>query len=351
MNWELLKKNISKEIGATISTIDPAFDIDACLTLYYKILNFQISIPTKNDLNGLEKVITETLSEIFLDGLSNETSIGIFCKNFEQFIKKVYYILEEGEFIDEKHRLDHTKLQALGPFLEILNKIRPIYLDKGNNEVYETELAFYKNGKPQVKVNKETGFKMFKRLYPGSLSFDDYLDVNEQILNNKYQNNFLLHLIKAIILKNEQSHQAPNRPRLENLLNLNSTLIAELWVINFLKKELAIAIRKDSYKKKDFDDYINTEINRLEKQNSKFVSLNLKQLSDKSFKTNSGFIQDLLSLNANRIRILGQGGSGKTTTLEFLLYGDCLKPYKFKNTTNNHIGKSGYKRNCFRLNC
>ncbi|ADY51127.1 hypothetical protein Pedsa_0547 [Pseudopedobacter saltans DSM 12145] len=325
MDWELIKQNISKEIGATINTIDPAFDIDACLTLYYKILNFQISIPTKNDLNGLEQVITETIKEIYVDGLSKETSIGLFCKNFEQFIKKIYYILEEGEFIDEKNRLDPNKLQALTPFLDSLNKIRPIYIGEKNSEVYDIEIAKLKDGVPLFKVNKDTGLKMYKRLYPSSLNFDSYSDLNDKTLNDKYQSTFLLHLIKAVILKNEQSHQAPNRSRLENLGNLSSTLIAELWIINFLKKELSIIIKKDNYKKKDFDDYINTEINRVKKQNSKFVSLNLKQLSDKSSKINSGFIEDLLPLNRNRMRILGQGGSGKTTTLEFLVYRDSIK--------------------------
>jgi hypothetical protein len=325
MNWELIKKNILKEIGSTINTLDPAIDTVECLNLYYKILNFQISIPTKNDLSGLELVISETLYEIFVKGLSNETSIGIFCKNFEQFIKKTYYILEEGEFINEINRLDHTKLQALGPFLDALNKIKPIYLDKKNNEVYEVESAILKNGQPQFKINKDTGAKMFKRLYPSSLSFDSFLNVDDRNLNDKYQNTFLLHLIKSVILKNEQSHQAPNRSRLENLVNLNSTLITELWIINFFKKELTLAIKKESYKKKDFAEYINNEINRLKKQSSKFVSLNLKELSDKSSNRNSGFIEDLLPSSSNRMRILGQGGSGKTTTLEFLIYRDSLR--------------------------
>jgi hypothetical protein len=334
MNWEIIKKNVNKEIGATINTIDPAFDTDACLTLYHKILSFQISIPNKNDLNGLERVITETLNELYVEGLSNETSIGVFCKNFEQFVKKIYYILEEGEFVDEKNRLDHTKLQALSPFLESLNKIKPIYLDDSGKEM--TDIGTSDNvSHPNFKINKDTGLKMYLRLFPGSLSFDRYSNVNDEELNSKYQNNFLLHLIKAVILKNEQSHQSPDRSRLENLVNLNTTLIAQLWIINFLKKELGIAIKKDSYKKKDFEEYITIELNRLSNQNSKFVSLNLKQLSDNPSKSNSGFIEDILPLNRNRLRILGQGGSGKTTTLEFLLYGDAIK-WK-NNPTNSKI--------------
>jgi hypothetical protein len=335
MDWDLIKKNISKEIGSIINTIDPAFDIDACLTIYSKILSFQLSIPTKNDLDGLGKAIAEALNQNYVDGHSSEISIGVFCKNFEQLIKKIYYILEESEFIEEKNRLDHTKLQALGPFLEKLNKVRPIYLDEKDNDVYEIELASKENGKPKFKVNSVSGVKMYQRLFPRELSFDKYSDINDKILNDKYQNKFLLHLIKAVILKNEQSHQAPERSRLENLMNLNTTLIAELWVINFFKKELTLAFKKDGYKRKDFDEYINVEINRLKKQNSKFVSLNLKQLNDLSSKGSNGFIEDLLPQNSNRMRILGQGGSGKTTTLEFLLYKDAIG--WIENPTNSKI--------------
>lgn len=325
MNWDLIKRNISKEIGTTICNIDPAFDIDECLNIYLKILKYQITIPTKNDLDGLEKSITEALNENYVDGHTNETSIGAFCKNFEQFIKKIYYVLEEGEFIDKENRLDHNKLQALTPFLNKLNKIRPIYLDERSNEVYEIEIASIKDGCPVFKLNSENNSKIFKRLYPSSLDFDSYLTVNDKSLNDKYQNNFLLYLIKAVILKNEQSHQAPDRSRVENIINLNSTLIAELWIINFFKKELTTSIKKYNFKKKDFDEYVDSLIQRLHKQNEKFVSLNLKQLTDQSINGSSGFIEDLLPINSNRMRILGQGGSGKTTTLEFLLYKDAVK--------------------------
>jgi hypothetical protein len=68
MNWELIKKGILKEIVTTINTIDPAIDVDNCLNLYSKILKFKISISTKNDLDGLEKSIYDTLEKNFIDG-------------------------------------------------------------------------------------------------------------------------------------------------------------------------------------------------------------------------------------------------------------------------------------------
>jgi len=335
MNWELIKKGILKEVGNTINTIDPAIDVDNCLNLYYKVLRFKISIPTKNELDGLEKTISEILENNFIENKIDDFSIGVFCKNFEQFIKKIYYVLEEGGFVDQDNILDHSKLQALGPYLSVLNKIRPIYLDSKNKEVDEIELANYTDGKPSYKINSQTGLKFYKRLYPSSLKFEEYSSVDDIELNRKYPNDFLLYLIKAIILKNEQSHQIPERSRFDNVKNFNSTLTAELLIINFYKKEISLAIKKDNYKKRDFDDYIKNEIERVKKQSSKFVSLNLKEITNNSEKSTNGFIEDLLDNNITRIRILGQGGSGKTTTLEYLLYKDASN--WLENPSNSKI--------------
>jgi hypothetical protein len=243
MNWELIKKGILKEVGNTINTIDPAIDVDNCLNLYYKVLRFKISIPTKNELDGLEKTISEILENNFIENKIDDFSIGVFCKNFEQFIKKIYYVLEEGGFVDQDNILDHSKLQALGPYLSVLNKIRPIYLDSKNKEVDEIELANYTDGKPSYKINSQTGLKFYKRLYPNSLKFEEYSYVDDLELNKKYSNDFLLYLIKAIILKNEQSHQIPERSRFDNVKNFNTTLTAELLIINFFKKEISLKKR------------------------------------------------------------------------------------------------------------
>ncbi|OXE95091.1 NACHT domain-containing protein, partial [Flavobacterium araucananum] len=99
----------------------------------------------------------------------------------------------------------------------------------------------------------------------------------------------------------------------------------ELWIINFFKKELLNAIKKENYKKKDFDEYIKSQLEKTKKQNSKFVSLILKELANQNETSKNGFIEDLITKNTTRMRILGQGGSGKTTTLEHLVYKDTLK--------------------------
>lgn len=335
MNWESIKKPILKEIASTINTIDPAIDVDYCLNLYFKILKYKIKIPTKNDLDGLEKTIFDSLSENFVDGQIKDSSVGLFCKNFEQFVKKIYYILEEGEYVNAENILDHSKLLPLGPYLSILNKIIPIYLDSKGKEVYEKEFAHRIDGEPIFKLNSQNGSILYKRLYPSNLSFDCYDTVNNTELNQKYQNDFLLYFIKSIILKNEQSHQVPERSRIDNVTNFNTTLIAELWIINFFKKELSKTIKNDIFKNKDFDDYIKSELEKMKKQSLKFVSLNLKELTNQTEKGKNGFIEDLLKDNIKRFRILGQGGSGKTTTLEHLFCIDAID--WMENPTINKI--------------
>lgn len=323
-DWELIKRGISKELKSTLNTIDPAFEIENCLNLYASVLNYKISIQIKDDLEGLEKAIQLVLDEYLIKGNVNDASIGTFCKNFEQFVKKIYYILLENEHIDSINLIDRSKHHALQPFLSALNKIKPIYKDKYENDVEEIELAKIEAGLPKFKKNAQTGQKVFKKLYPNSLSFDDYTNINDENLNEKYQNNFLLYLVKSVILKNEQSHQAPERSIVENSMNFNITLIAELFIINFFKKELSNSFKKVSYKTKEFDNYIVVLKNKLQKQSEKFVSLNLKELTTQNVTGKSGFIENILTKDYNRIRVLGQGGSGKTTSLEYLLYKDCL---------------------------
>ena len=333
-DWIQIKKNLIKEIKSTINTIDPAFNVEESVDLYLKILKYTITIPHKDNLEGLESIVMDTLNQCFVEEKINEISIGVFCKNFEQFIKKIYYILEESEAIETEFRLDSAKHHALTPFLSKFNKVKPIYLDKNGLEVLDAQFAKKEDGKPKFKINRDTRKKTYVRLYPSSVNFDKYNNIDDQELNNKYQNDFKLHLLKAIILKNQQSHQAPDSSRLKLIENLHSTLIAELWIVHFLKKELTNAIKIVDLRKRDFGSYIDSEIEKYKNQSSKFVSLNLKELTSVAGNQGQSMLTDTLITNElRRIRILGQGGSGKTTSLEYLFYKDALNWQNNKTTS------------------
>ena len=139
-----------------------------------------------------------------------------------------------------------------------------------------------------------------------SVNFDKYNNIDDQELNNKYQNDFKLHLLKAIILKNQQSHQAPDSSRLKLIENLHSTLIAELWIVDFFKKELNNAIKIVDLRKRDFGSYIDTEIEKYKQQSSKFVSLNLKELT--SVAGNPGRSMLIDTLITNELRRISEAG-------------------------------------------
>jgi hypothetical protein len=67
------------------------------------------------------------------------------------------------------------------------------------------------------------------------------------------------------------------------------------------------------------------ELEKYRKQEKKFVSLSLKELKNNKASDKSSFIEDIFGSENSRMRILGQGGSGKTTTIEYLVFHDALK--------------------------
>ena len=323
-NLELIKKSILKEIESIIHDVNSAIDVNETLSIYFNLIQSSIAIPNADNLGGLEFEIKNSLEEIFVNGNTDAILIGNFCKNFEQFVKQIYYVLDSNGFIESDKRLDLTKQLTLLPFLSKLNCVRPYYLDRENQDVLEKEDALIEDGYPKFKYDANSNRKIYQRIYPSSISFDDYSLEDISKIDAKFGNKFLKFLVKAVLLKNEQSHQSPGRNRLENLSNCYNTLITELLLVNFFKRELDQSVKNESFANRDFGVYVASEIKRIEKQNSRYVSLNLRKFNTQIVDPVIGFIEDLLPLNNNRIRILGYGGSGKTTTLEYLLFKDSV---------------------------
>jgi len=323
LDLELIKKGILKEVKNQVNTIDPAINVEYCVGILLKVLKYRLNNTIKDDLSGLENSILSSFSSVYVDKKITDEIVGNFCKNFEQIIKKIYYILSEGEFITDKNSVDQSTLQALGPYLSSLNKVRVIYLNKNDEEVEDIEEAHFIEGNPNLKINPNTGLPQFIRLYSSSITLDKYSSLKDVDLDEKLTNKFVGYFIKSLILKNEQSHQVPERGNLENAINYNITLTSIIWIINFFKKELHISFRKESLRNFDLEEYITSEIERLKNSSQKFVSLGLKELTPESHQKRTGLIDEIINSGISRLRILGQGGSGKTTTLEHLFYKDA----------------------------
>lgn len=321
-----IKTGIIKELQSSIHTIDPALDIDECVNILFRVMKYEITMTTKDDLDGFNDVVSNSLIDYFIYKNTDLTNIGSFCKSFEPFIKKLYCIFEENDLIEDIHKIDQEKHNTITPFLTKLNKVKPIYKDVNGADVLDIQFAKKENGSPVYKLNVDGKSKIYKRLYSSSLKFDEYLEIDDPNLNAKYENDFILYLVKSVILKNEQSHQSPNQSPIQLIKNLYSTLIAELWIIDFFKKELLLAIKNADFKSRDFRNYIEEEIERFKPQSNKYVFLNLKELTREAGTQGRGvFIDSLVDNSHRRLRILGQGGSGKTTTIEYLFYRDALK--------------------------
>ena len=95
-----------------------------------------------------------------------------------------------------------------------------------------------------------------------------------------------------------------------------------------------VYIRIVNLRKRDFGSYIDSEIEKYKNQSAKFVSLNLKELTTVAGNPGRSMLTDtLITKELRRIRILGQGGSGKTTSLEYLFYKDALNWQNNKTTS------------------
>lgn len=337
-DWEKVKETIINNISGTINTIEPTFDINENLDLFKKVINYKISLNHKENLDRLKETIVETLSVIYIERKMCTDSFDKFCQNFEPIIKQLYFILEEGEKINYENKLAYsTKRFALNPYLNGINNItRPKYIDSKNNIVDDVLLADQIDGEPKIKINKSSKEPEVFRLYPKSISFDKFESVNDPNLNTKYANSFNLYIIKAVLLKNSQSHGTPNT----TISDFHSSLIAILHTINFFKKELKECFRTHELQNNNYSEHIEIDINRLKKQKSEYVSLYVEEMS-MDINTSKGLIESLIEKNITRFRILGHGGSGKTTTIEYLYYQDCcnyIKAVSSKLPIYIHLG-------------
>ena len=326
MDKQELKKAIFNELDPHISTIDPGFNLKESIDFYFKIIDQDLSNYTKNDVSGLGKQIYPALMSYYIEGKINDESmqqITTFNLKYESFIKKTYYLLLESGLITSENTVNEEDLKANGPFISAINNLYPLFKDKNGAQTSDiTEAKLDLNNKPVLYCNSQ-GIPQYERLYSKSLTFDSYKDVNDNALIEKYRGKLLLSFIRAGILKNEESHQSKSFNKQQFAQNLQSTLIAELYITSYVKEKLSKALVTSYSEKQNYSEYIESQITATQSSNDCFVSLNLRELSEETV-PQIGFIEDIVK-DIKRFRILGEGGSGKTTTMEYLVHQDCLK--------------------------
>lgn len=325
MDIELLKKEIKRTVQSQILTIDRSFDLENAIEIYFKVINYKLLIRTTDDLDGLKSEKINVLQKVLVDKNISEESIslmGLFNQRFEAFVKKINYVLIELGEINVEITNNPTSPKAFMAIMSSINKANPFYIDEeGNKTIKKSEAKKDKINNPVFYL--EDGIQKYKKLYTSSFNVNEYTDPNDPNLNAKYNNTFYYHFLRAYLLRNKQSHSSPGIDMISSFNNLLSTLISELWIIDFLKDKLKSGLLQIHGEKMDFTEYIENEIARLKDQNLKFVPLSVRPYTSNSVKDLPP-IADLSTVEHLRIRILGEGGSGKTTTLEHLVYQRCL---------------------------
>ncbi|MBM3454022.1 MAG: hypothetical protein FJX80_02620 [Bacteroidetes bacterium] len=317
-------EKIKSEIIDLFVDKDPAifdFDLSKCLDLYFKIINYKLKDQSTEDLRNLYSSMAKSLEEIFENSSITQELTDKLCKNYEGFIKKIYFILLENNKIKTDIQVEKSK-HAVMVYLASLNKINKHSNDSNNEDINNPNLTVRVEKKQNTELSETTNAENHKRLYPNSLSFGKYKyfhEIEPKYINTKYE-----YLIKAYILKNEQSHENPLKSMKDRLMSTEFTIGASLIIIDFLNLDLSEILEENIRYTKNFMQYIENEKKRYANNSEKFVPLSFTQIDLLKEKIESGFVEEIILKTDCRLRILGEGGSGKTTTLQNLIYKDCI---------------------------
>jgi hypothetical protein len=321
MKTELIKSEIINQLEDLDKNIF-YFNIHKCLELYFKIINYKLKEQGPEDLRNLYSSMNKSLEGIFIESSIQQEFTDNICKNYEPLIKKIYFVLLENDKINPDLQVE-KKIHPIMEYLKILNKLKRNYQHVNDEEITDSDLTKEKTNQPISKIKKTEGTENYDKLYPSSLSFGNYKNFKEiepKYLDTKYE-----YLIKAYILKNEQSHQVPLKSIKERLMSALYTIGASLIIIDFLNLELNECLSENVRNTTNFHAYIEGEKSRYINNSEKFVPLSFKHVGALKEKTQGGFIEEIITNTNCRLRILGEGGSGKTTTLQNLIYKDCIK--------------------------
>lgn len=309
-NYVQIQKKLKKEIEKDLHNLDPAMDINGCIDLYLSVINYEYNDHSIYDLGGLFEKIESTLNKFFIEEKNEKITLFQFCDTFETFVKKIYHVLFDGNYIDANNDLN-LRLEPIGKYMGVLNKVKKKYKDKKGNDV-EEEFSYKKT--PATK----NGIQQFFKYFP---NFDELLKLNEDEIKTRINQGsmppFYLYLIPTYKNKNTTSHQEPNLSVSDAISAFRNCLIVQIHLIHFFRLELKKSITIQSFLKEDFNFYLNKLQTKYETNINRYVPLNLYEIRNDTKEPIVGLIEGVFE-KEQRIRILAQAGCGKTTSLEYL---------------------------------
>lgn len=294
-------------------------DIKSSIELYLDILCHEIEGDFVEDVSRVAKLKYNCLSEMFIDKEPNFTGENpyIFWQKFEQFVKLIYFLLEEDieEYIGEKKV---NESGTITPYLVALNNMKPLFLDRNNKVTENKEQAKSDNkGRPIRKL--ENGNFAYKRLFKSDLMLNKK-GLIKDTFEISYADNENKCIQVCVALRNLENHQAKN---LNFFAKMNYTvlvIVCELYIVNFFKQMLRKPLNYNS-SDSSIDLYCDDLEREFKNTSDKYVPLRVLDLSQELKRKEAFFLKDILNRkSSNCIRLLGAGGAGKTTTLKHLAY-------------------------------
>ncbi|MDC1203448.1 NACHT domain-containing protein [Crocinitomicaceae bacterium] len=324
-----LKLKFGKLIERELHQLEEEIDVNECVNLFLKILEYKVHQKI-GDFSAASNNVTQVIDAFFTKQKTDQGQLTAllktFATEFESFIKKIsHLLLDKGQCNDKYEGVLYKKdIPMLGSYLESLNYLKYIYLDEKDEEVTEIILAAKnENDEPIHKLNVNDE-KTFERLYSKKLkSFDSFYDFENKKLDipkisEKFGYDFESYLIKAYHYKNIASHQSSFDSITEMTDKFKDIAISMIYIVYFLQTKIEAALNQILIKNnEDLTDYIIETIDRLENKEKQHVDLHYNELSKDSDRIQGDL--NYIFENADRsFRIIANGGSGKTASLEKL---------------------------------
>jgi predicted NACHT family NTPase len=278
MDYTKLKSEIIDEIGDSLDEFKD-LNLNECIDLFFDVLNLDLKI---QNLSGVNNRILNGLDKIFFGSLSKIDKNAFFpeVSKIEPFLRKIVCIINKSAF--DKITENNQGLSAL---------INELDLNKNN------------------------------------------INFNWENLSHNQKSNCSEHLLKVYKLRNIESHQCKNWSNSNLYSELKSVLVIYIFTVYLHKNELKKINKNDTIK-----DWIQNEVAILIKAKPLFVHTDVKEVFDnlllnvyevienteEEHDPRSGTVDNIFkNLSENQMFIIGEVGSGKSTTLSYLFLRDC----------------------------